>query len=119
MLERYPELLTSAALYIEMGSTRAVELGALLLGNVAFNEAGAEALAKMDIAVNRLVSLMVEGGDRAPWRWQISRASTNLRISCWRRSVPWKSSWVFRRAERLGGRGKLPAELLRTVLCTG
>ena len=65
ILERYPELLTSAALYIEMGSTRAVELGALLVGNMAFNEAGAEALAKMDIAVDRLVSLMVEGGDRA------------------------------------------------------
>lgn len=65
ILERSPELLTSAALYIEVGSTRAVELGALLVGNLAFNEASAGALVEMNIAVHRLVSLMIEGGDRA------------------------------------------------------
>ena len=65
ILDVYPELLKSAALFIEVGSTRAAELGALLIGNLAFDESALSALSTMDIDVSRLLSLIVEGGDRA------------------------------------------------------
>jgi hypothetical protein len=42
-----------------------VEFGALLVGNFAFDETSIEFLSGMDIAVHRLVGLMVSGGDRA------------------------------------------------------
>jgi hypothetical protein len=64
-LDRYPNLLISATYFIELGSTRAAELGALLVGNLAFNDAALKVLADVDIAVPRLVSLMISGGDRA------------------------------------------------------
>lgn len=48
-----------------MGSTRAVELGALLIGNLAFDETAHGVLSGMDIDVTRLVGIMIEGGDRA------------------------------------------------------
>ena len=65
VLERYPELLISAAVSIDMGSTRAAELGALLIGNLAFDEMALGVLKNLDIDVCRLVSLLIEGGDRA------------------------------------------------------
>lgn len=65
ILERYPDLLHSAAVFIELGSDRAVELGALLVGNFAFDATSVSVLSDMDIAVHRLVGLMVSGGDRA------------------------------------------------------
>ena len=65
ILERFPELLQSAATSIELGSTRAAELGSLLVGNLAFDEAALGVLCNLKIAVPRLVSLMIEGGDRA------------------------------------------------------
>ena len=63
--DRYPDILKSAAISIELGSDRAVELGALLVGNFAFEDTSVSVISGMDLAVHRLVGLMVSGGDRA------------------------------------------------------
>ena len=71
ILERYPRLLESAAVLIELGSPRGVEVAALLIGNLAFNDEALDTLAAVldrSKAVPRLLSVMiqnVQGGDRA------------------------------------------------------
>ena len=71
ILERYPRLLESAAVFIELGSPRGVEVAALLIGNLAFNDEALDTLAAVldrSKAVPRLLSVMiqnVQGGDRA------------------------------------------------------